>query len=95
MLHLLFLKKLQDGNSAEIGPMKIAKNDSQNHSIAIDLMDSTTPIQFDLFINEIKKSNLSIQCPPGELLIPNSLSESDFDKNQCNLKPSQDLNLFL
>lgn len=91
---MLFLKKLQDGNSAEIGPMKIAKNDSQNHSIAIDLMDSTTPIQFDLFINEIKKSNLSIQCPPGELLIPNSLSESDFDKNQCNLKPSQNLNLF-
>ena len=47
-------------------------------------MDLTTPIQFDLFINETEKTNWSILCTPGELLIPNSLLEFDFNKKQCN-----------
>lgn len=79
----MFLKKLQDSSTIDIGPLKVPKNGTISHSISIDLMDSTTPIQFEFFINENKKTNLSILCPPGELLIPNQLSESEFDKNQC------------
>jgi hypothetical protein len=62
--------------------LSIVKNGFTSQSLGIDFNDATTPIQFDLYIDDTKKSNLSINCPPGELIIPYHLSENEFNKNQ-------------
>jgi hypothetical protein len=102
-------KKLQSGMTmSDLNEFDLSKGSTLSQTLAIDFNDTLQAAQFELtaiYSNDPalggtsttrKWPNLSITCPIGELVQPGwSISESEFNKQQANLKGMNEVSAFV
>ena len=77
------LQKLPSGVEIQEFPEipSLAAGISNSIVMGVDFKDTTQAAAFTISTKE-KKFNLSITAPVGELLLPNTMTEGDFNKLQ-------------